>query len=98
MSYPDIIEAFSDSCLTTLENQGFTKQQIETIAEKITDGIQFRCGGCMVYVPKYDKRKQIIKGFNGNNQNELAVRHDISVHAVYKILKDYKKEKARLSR
>lgn len=86
------IESLSLSIKKALEKGG----TIEDMTEIALKEISFLNSGINIYFPKTikvrmrsDEIKQgIIKDFNGNNHNQLAVKYDVSVQWVYKVLRE----------
>lgn len=75
-----------------LKLEGFGNAQAEQIASKFVEMLSDAWGGAVIYVPRgavYKSRvtaEKIVAEFDGTNHNELALKHRMGVHNVYKIL------------
>ncbi|WP_052702333.1 Mor transcription activator family protein [Marinomonas sp. S3726] len=62
------------------------------------DAFAKRWQGLHLYVPKnikkasQDIRKKVTSEFTGNNHGQLAIRHNVHIRTIYKILKKQEKD------
>lgn len=72
---------------------GLDRDKAELVGMQIADTFAVECGGQSTYIPKafhfrrYKQYMQIWEEFTGDNHNELALKHDLSVQSIYAILK-----------
>jgi Mor family transcriptional regulator len=76
-----------------LVKRGLKDEDAEKISNAATTHVHSIFGGCSLYIPKFisitERNTRILKAFNGKNHADLAREFNLSMQAVYKILKEH---------
>lgn len=91
----ETFNAFIDSLKSSISKAIEKGGTVEEMTEVALKEISFLNSGINLYFPRMIKRemkaeerkRNIIKEFNGVNHSQLALKYDVSVQWVYKILK-----------
>lgn len=107
MSRPDAISSslgrevlieISDVVAETLKKAGVEPELAKAAGETALEEVRDRFGGQVVYIPKDQLQRtkkrwaEIWNEFNGQNHAELARKHGMGVHAIYRILQTMRRQ------
>ena len=91
--YPELLLDLADQAQHHLVQHGIDATVAEKISWELAEHIRHAWGGVMNYIPKgmlYEitqQHRQIWAEFAGDNHQALALKHDMSVQHVYRIVK-----------
>lgn len=91
----DVLRFLAAATINNVKLLGYESFDLEEIAADICSEFCAKFSGQNLVIPKdlkfkkFQRNKKIWEEFNGSNHSELALRYEVSVNALYRILKKY---------
>lgn len=92
---PELVADLEDQAVACLMSVlPMDRQKAVEVSKKLTYHLTRNWGGQLIYFPKNhagritERDMQVYRDFNGKNHAELAVRYDLTVQHIYRIVKE----------
>jgi Mor family transcriptional regulator len=91
-AYPEVMREIADVVARSLVESGVQRERALALGEAAAEAVRERHGGTLMYLPKgYTMKTQrrwqaLWEDFTGDNHAALAIKHDMNVKGVYRVL------------